>query len=265
MLNTTALLAVLWAAPGQADSLTLTKPRMTNGVLGPARPDNKILPGDSMVLAFTIDGLKAEPNGKVRYSTGIEVDTATGRSVLRQPAKPHETINTLGGQQVPAVVQLDFGLDQAPGEYKVKVVVTDLATNKTQQFVEPIQLLPRGFGLVRLTISADADGRVPAAGLMAGEAIWINASVLGFSRDPAKRQPHILMEMRVLDGAGKPTLAEPIRGTVEKDISPTALHVPIQFQASLNRPGKFTVELKATDKVTGKSDTRSFPIVVHNQ
>ncbi len=52
-------------------------------------------------------------------------------------------------------------------------------------------------------------------------------------------------------------------GTVDKDVMPTAVSVPIQFLISLNRPGKFTVELKATDKVSGKTDTRSFPITVH--
>ena len=52
-------------------------------------------------------------------------------------------------------------------------------------------------------------------------------------------------------------------GTVEKDVPASAISVPIQFHVSLNRPGKFTVELKATDKVSGKTDTRSFPITVH--
>ena len=36
----------------------------------------------------------------------------------------------------------------------------------------------------------------------------------------------------------------------------------MQFLLDLNRPGKFTVELKATDKVSGDAATVSFPFTV---
>jgi hypothetical protein len=36
----------------------------------------------------------------------------------------------------------------------------------------------------------------------------------------------------------------------------------MQFQLDLNRGGKFTAEIKATDKVTGKTATLSVPLNV---
>jgi hypothetical protein len=40
------------------------------------------------------------------------------------------------------------------------------------------------------------------------------------------------------------------------------LAIPLQFDVNLNRPGKFTVELVATDKVTGKQVKLQSPLNV---
>ena len=45
---------------------------------------------------------------------------------------------------------------------------------------------------------------------------------------------------------------------------PAAPSVPAQFHVSLNRPGKFTVELEAIDTVAGKHAKLSFPIRVQS-
>jgi hypothetical protein len=39
--------------------------------------------------------------------------------------------------------------------------------------------------------------------------------------------------------------------------------VPVQFYLLLNRPGKFTVELTATDLIANKTDKSVFPLTVH--
>jgi hypothetical protein len=36
----------------------------------------------------------------------------------------------------------------------------------------------------------------------------------------------------------------------------------VQFALSLSRPGKFTLELKATDQVSGQSATVTYPLTV---
>ena len=66
----------------------------------------------------------------------------------------------------------------------------------------------------------------------------------------------------MLDQNGKPTVEKPPTGEVSKDVPDKLLALPMQFLLDLNREGSFTVELKATDKVSGKTATVSFPLTV---
>ena len=68
--------------------------------------------------------------------------------------------------------------------------------------------------------------------------------------------------MRVLDENDKPMRAKPYSVQVNKDVPDDAALVPGQFFLSLNRPGKFTVELTATDKAGGKKAQLTFPLTV---
>ena len=262
MLRALIVLAIL-ALPARADELTLTQVRLSHGILGPTRVEKRIIPGDSLFVSFTIEGLQLDAAGKVRYSTLLEVIGADGKALVRQEGKPQEVINILGGHQVPAYAQLDIGLSQPPGDYTLKLTVTDKTSGKSQSLSHMGTILPKEFGLVRVTTSADENGAVPSGLLGPGQSMFVHALIVGFGRDAGTKQPKLVMELRVLDEAGKPSIATPFAGTVEKDVAANALSVPLQFHVSLNRPGKFTVELKATDKVSGKTDTRSFPITVH--
>ena len=72
MLAVLTLLVVPLAA-AQGDALTLSGAHFTHGVLGPARADRQVVPGDSLFLTFDIENLTADPTGKVK----IEKFTAT--------------------------------------------------------------------------------------------------------------------------------------------------------------------------------------------
>jgi hypothetical protein len=262
MLMTLPLLAALVATPGQPGGLTLTDARLTHGVLGPTRGDAKFLPGDTLFLTFTIDGITADADGKVLYSIGTEVTDGGGKSVFKQPAQDRQAINALGGNQMPAFAQVAIGQMMPPGAYTLNVTVTDGATKKSQTLSQKFDVLKPDFGLVRLSTSADADGQVPAAALVAGQSLWVHGAVVGFQRG-ADKQPNVKLELTVKDDAGKPTLAKPFGGTINKDVPPNDISLPIQFLVSLNRPGKFTVEIKTTDQMSNKSVTQSFPITVN--
>ena len=85
---------------------------------------------------------------------------------------------------------------------------------------------------------------------------------MGFGWDKAKKQPNLLVEMSVLDDTGKPTLEKPFTAT--NDVVPAdALSLGWTFFLKLNRPGKYTVNLKATDRTaTDKVSQVSVPITV---
>jgi hypothetical protein len=261
-MRTALIVLALIVVPARADDLKISNVRMTHGILGPTRTDKRVIPGDNVFVSFTITGLSADPTGKSKYSTALEISDSTGKVVFKQPGQPQEIIQALGGNQVPAYVQMDIGLSQAPGAFTTKLVVTDMSNGKSTSIEHKGEIQPKGFGLVRMTTSADPAGKVPSGVLGPGQSMFVHALVVGFERDAGSKQPKIAVELRVVDESGKPTLAAPHTGMIDKDVPPMAGSVPVQFLISLNRPGKFTVELKATDKVSGKTDTRSFPITV---
>ena len=262
MWATLTALAALGPAAGQAGELTLTNVRSAHGVLGPARAGDRLLPGDSYVLSFDIEGISADASGRVRYAMGTEVSNSAGRALFRQDARDLEATASLGGNRVPAFARVDIGLDQPPGDYTLRVTVTDRATGRTGALTRTVTVLPRGFGLVRLALTSDPDAQFPAPAPGAGQLLWVNFGIVGFARDRASAQPHVTFQALVRDEGGKPTLARPLTGTGSRDVPEKALSLPIHFPLSLNRPGTFTLELAATDEVGKKTAKLSTPLVV---
>lgn len=262
MITTLTLLVALQMPPGQAGGVALSNPRVTYGALGPTRPDTKVLPGDSLYLSFDVDGITTDPKGKVSYSTVTEVTDAKGNQVFKSPSRQIDFINALGGTSFPAYAQVDIGLEQAAGSYAVKITVTDQLSKKNQTLTQKFEVLPKGFGLARLHTTSDSEGRVNSVLIGQGDAVYVNGVIVGFSRDAAKKQPHVVLELRVLDDKGKPTLPEPFTGVINQDVPANAASLPGQFLLAATRPGKFQIEVKATDKISGKSVTQSFPITV---
>jgi hypothetical protein len=241
--------------------LALTHVRSTHGLLGPERRNETLAPGDSLFLCFDIDGIRVDPEGKVRYSMTLELSNAAGNVVFRQEAKEQEARASLGGASVPAYAHLSVGLDTPAGDYQMKVIVKDLASGQEQSLSRTLKVLPKDFALVRTTVTLDPEAHYPAAVFACGQGVWVHTSVVGFARGPGKN-PDVVFEMRVREESGKPTLAKAVTGTPPKDLPANLSGLPMGFPLTLNRPGKFTIELQATDRVSGKKATMSFPIVV---
>ncbi|MBV8432416.1 MAG: hypothetical protein JO244_14720, partial [Solirubrobacterales bacterium] len=221
-----------------------------------------VLPGDSLVASFDIEGLADDDSGRVRYSITIEVSNSAGRVLFRQEGRDQEATASLGGNRVPAFARMDVGLSQPPGEYVLKLTVTDRASGKTGTLTRKATLLPAGFGLVRLALSSDPDGQFPVASLGSGQSLWVNFGIVGFTRDGEGKQPNVSFQVVVRDEDGKPTVAKPLTGSVKSGVPDKAVWLPIHFLLSLNRPGKFTLELSATDELAGKTSKLSVPLVV---
>jgi hypothetical protein len=254
------VLAAVSLVSSQDGELSLTNVRATYGAPGVARPDNKLLPGDHVYVSFDIEGITVANDGKVLYSMATEVLDGNGKSIIRVEPRDLEVTNALGGRSVPAFTQLDVGLDAKPGKYTLKTTVTDRASKRSQTLAREFEVLPKQFGLVRLTTTLDHDARVPAGSFATGESLWVNCAVVNFQRNG--KQPNVAVELRVLDESGKPVLSKPFRGVIDKDVPATALSLPVQFLVALNRAGKFTIEVKATDQSSGKKAELNFSITV---
>ena len=129
----------------------------------------------------------------------------------------------------------------------------------TQELTRKFQVLPKDFALVRLQTSV---GETPAPPVgVVGQELLVNFTLVGFERDKAGKQPHVAVEMQVLDEAGKPTVVKPFGGEVKEKVPEGEPTLPMQFLVKLNRPGKFTVKLKATDQLARKTAEVTFGVV----
>src|SRR5262249_7422161 len=103
---------------------------------------------------------------------------------------------------------------------------------------------------------------LPLPAPAAGQGLWLHFGVIGFGRDDAGHQPNVAIAFRVLDQDGKPTLAQPVSGAINNAVPDKDVVLTVQLSLLLNRPGKFTLELTAPDRLSGKKDTVSFPLTV---
>jgi hypothetical protein len=261
MWTTIALLTSLGVAPAQGD-LALSHVRSTYGLLGPERRDETVAPGDVLFVCFDIDGIRVEDDGKVRYSMALELTDSSGKLAFKQEPKNLEARTSLGGSSAPAYARLNVGLDTPAGDYQLKITVKDLGSGKEQSLMRNLKVLPKDFALVRTTPTVDTEGQFTSAVFICGQGVWVHCSAVAFERDRTSKQPNVVFEMRVLDDSGKPTLAKPVTGSVSKDVPDSLQGLPMAFPLTLNRAGKFTVELQATDQASGKKARMSFPIVV---
>ena len=261
MWTTVGLLAALSLAAGDSDRLTLTDVRTTYGILGPTRPDNKFLSGDAFVVSFNIEG--AQPKGgKIRYGIGMQVQDASGKVLYKQDPVDNEAKSPAGDNKIPAFARLEIGTEQPAGDYTLKITVEDRNGRATQDLTRPYQVLPGAFGIVRPATTSDADGKRPTAAFRKGKPAWLNFAAVGFGWDKAKGQPRLTATMRVLDEDGRPVLARPSSGAIDQDVPRGTKAIPMQFELTLQKTGKFTVELEAVDEVTGEKASLSLPIQV---
>jgi hypothetical protein len=261
MWTTLALLSALTMPHAQTD-LSLTHVRSTHGPMGPQRESDTLHPGDMLFVCFDIEGITAEEDGKVRYSTAIEISNSSGKVLFKQQPQNAETKVSLGGNRVPAYAYFSVGLDAPAGEYGFKVNVKDLSSGKEKSLSRNVKVVEKDFALVRAALTSDVDAQYPAVALGCGQGVWVHCSAVGFERDRSGKQPNVVFEMRVLDEGGKPVCAKPTTNTVNKDVTEKQSAVPMGFGLSLNRPGKFTVELLASDQISGKKAKLTFPISV---
>jgi hypothetical protein len=207
--------------------------------------------------------MTADAKGKAEYSLLLEVIDSKGQTHYKEGPNNAVAHNLLGGDLFPCAAHLEVPLKTPPGDYTLKVTITDQASKKKAVFQAKGKVLPPDFGLVRVGTFADAAGNVPTAPVgVIGESIHISFSVIGFQRDKESKQPKVHLELRILDEKGNPTTKEALTGDVKDNIPEEVQMIPLRFGLTLNKVGQFAVELTATDKLSGKSAKVTFPLKV---
>jgi hypothetical protein len=254
---------LLGLSAGQAGELTVTNDRLTYGHLGPKREVAKYLPGDAIHLMFEVDGIAFDANGKASYAMALEILDPKGSELLKQKPRNASAQNYLGGNKLPCAANLQIPLESAPGLYTFRVAVIDSATKKSVVVQRKFEVLPKQFGVVLVGTSADREGTIAWSPVgVVGDSIYFNFTAVGFARDKKTKQPHLKVEMRVLDDKGNAVKGAKMHGAANSDVPAELLALPMQFGITLNRAGRFTLELTATDVLTGTTATVQFPVRV---
>src|SRR5262245_49668976 len=261
MIGTLLTAAALTLAPAQSGGLSLVNVRTTYGELGAPRTVNHSLPNDLFFVAFDIEGITVNADGKVSYVMSMVVTDKNNKEVYK-PEKPAEREETLplGGSRLPARAFVLLKPDQEPGTYTCKVSVTDKVSNVTKVLEQKFDVIPKAFGLVALYTTSDMDGNLPAppSGVI-GQNLFIQCALVGFDRDKNKK-PNAKVELKITEN-GKPTLAKPTSAAVPAE-APEGDPVLFRFLIPFNREGSFTAEVTATDLITSKTSIVTFPIKI---
>jgi hypothetical protein len=273
MWTTLALMSALNWAPAQTEQLETKNVRFTYGMLGQERKDSSYLPGDMVVLAFDVEGLKVASDGQVRYSLGLTLTNKKGEVKFGRDPQEMVTVNTLGGSRLPVFARGEIGHDTPPGEYTMTVIVTDMATKekKSVKLTRPFEVKRTQLGIIRTgfvynDMSEAGGGRPQLAPPLAvpGQNLVLHFAAVGFELKGDKQQPNLAVKMEVKDDKGN-SILKPFMGTVS-DISESEkkLHfAPLYFPIQLNRSGKYKIVLTLTDKnANDKTATQTLDLKV---
>jgi len=267
MWSALALTTVLTLAPAQQQSLELKNVRTTHGILGQERKEDKLLPGDVLVVAFDIEGLSVKDDGQVLYAMGMELTSLDKSGKDGKPKKmftrePQDlvAVNTLGGSTLPAFALSVIGTDTEAGKYNLKVTVRDRQTKAEKSLNKSFEVLPKAIGFVQVRFTSGSGEPAPALAVP-GQRLYLHCALVGFqlSKDSL---PHVTFEMQVYED-GKPTVAKPFKGDIKTDLKKTPemmTFLPIPLE--LNRPGKFKVAIKAKCNISGKTAEQALDLTV---
>jgi hypothetical protein len=278
MWGTVLVMTALATAPAKPGALELTNVRNTYGELGGTRPDGRFLPGDVLFVGFDIEGITVSSAGEVKYRMAMEVLDGNSKPIFSQDPKDKVDFVPLGGSKLPARAFITLGMDQPPGNYTLKLTVTDVESKQSKTLSKPFEVAKADFGLVAVFTSVDERGGIPAPTTgVVGQSVFVQFAVVGFDRKPvpedpkAKKdpkaavpppQPDVTIEMQPVDERGKPTLDKPMQYQLNSGVDAKEKGFAIRFLLPLTRAGKYTVKLKATDNLTKKVATFDLPMAV---
>lgn len=259
MMTWTLCLLALTPLP-QSEALRIFNARPTLGLLGPAAASQAYLPGDTVTVTFDVTGLKLDSEGRCKFAMTIQVEDAQGK-VCYVDSSESPTVGSLQNlSRVRHAAQVTLALDQPPGTYKMTLTVTDAQAKGKATYTHNFTVGQPGFGLVRTQMTADPNGRQPAACTgVVGQTLSISTVAVGFQFGGPTKEASLNVEMMLQGEGGKMITAKPVKAEFRNIPSGTS-YLPLRFDVPLQEAGKYTLVIKATDQVTSKTAMLTMPI-----
>jgi hypothetical protein len=250
-----AALFTLCLCPSLSSAVDIKNIRPCYGPLGATRFDKKCLPGDVFFMTYDLENLALDKTGKASYTTTLELLDAQ-QKVLFKKETPNDVVPQLGGTRMPGDLHVIMGTKQAAGKYAIKLTVYDKLGKDGKAFTYNFEVVPEAFGFVGASAKAvEFQGTQYVAGF----------GLVNLTLD-AKKQPNVEVKIQILDDSGK-AVAPVVQILIPRDMpADTELEkanfVPITFPIFLNRPGRYTIDVQAEDKIAKKTAKLSFPLTV---
>jgi hypothetical protein len=262
MLRTTcsglALIVLVTSAWAELELRDVTP---TYGPFGPARKSLAVPAGDEVFFRYTISGVHTDDAGRADGELRVQLAGPDGQALL-DDKRPVNGVLALGGQTLPATANVSFGPDTPAGDYTVTVTFRDKLSSQAASFKRKVTCLKPAFALVRLRLSHDEGGAIPAGGML-GQTIHVRCKAIGFDRTKAKVR--VVIAMQTADAEERPLMPKPILARLAtEDTKQIAQLRSVDFSGSLrlNRVGKVNLCLTATDEVSGQKAEVRVPLHV---
>lgn len=257
---TLAAAVVLAQAPAPAGTLALTNVRSTFGSLGAARPAGPLVPGDTLFIAFDIEGVPVDADSKAAYSMAMEVTDSAGKVLYKQEPAAKADFVPFGGKKLPGQAFIAVGQDQPAGDYTLKITVTEPTSKQSTNLAHKFAVGPKAFAVAGVYVSVDDLGQIPAStSAVVGQSVFVHYGVVGFNL-AANKQPDVTVEMTPLDEAGAPTMPKPSQFKFATAVDEKYPGLRGRYLVPVTRPGKFVIRLQATDGVDKKTATFLLPL-----
>ena len=176
-----------------------------------------------------------------------DVSVPNNPKVLFKTPTANETTPALGGQRMPGDLHVKMGAKQTAGKYAVRLTITDkLDKNENTKYKAvryDFAVVQETFGLIQVSAPTVGFPGLP----------YETSFVLVNMTLNKKELPDVRVTISILDDK-KNAVAEPMKIEFPKEMPEgtdlTKLNmVPLRYPIFLNRPGSFTVEVVATDKL----------------
>jgi hypothetical protein len=237
--------------------------RLTYGPYGPPRPDNRVQPGEEIFLDLVARGAGKDAQGNVDYSIAGELIDPHGQKRAELAPVPFRGPLAPGGSAFNGWTSFELASRQPPGEYRAKARVTDHISGRVVNFEHAVYVLKPEFGAVRLRLTHDKNGKLPAGSyLTIGQEFFIQMRIVNFEHSDGRIQVSVAVSAR--DRDGKDTMLTPMKPlTIDQKVEDAFTYFDLS-SGSLRTimAGEIVITVELEDEIGGKKAKYELPVVI---
>jgi len=184
--------------------------RLTFGPNGPPRPDHRVFPGEQINVEYVVRGVGKDQKGEVDLAVTGELVDQSGKKWTELAPTPFRGLLYPRGSTFTGQLSFDLSPQQPPGEYRARGRLTDKISGRSVNFEHPVYVLKPEFGAVRLRLTHDKDGKLPAGSFLSvGQEFFVQLRIVNF----AHKEGGIKVSVKVSaqDRDGKDTMPSAIK------------------------------------------------------